>query len=584
MRRTFATPIALSIGVAAFAWLARLASNAANTTNRPRARFVDVAQSSGLNARNVNGGDKTKSYIVESTGSGIAFFDYNNDGYQDIFMVNGSAVQSFAVEDQPTNHLFRNNRNGTFTDVTKEAGLVHSGWGQGVCAGDYDNDGWLDLFVTYYGKNVLYHNNGDGTFSDVTDKAGLATTSAVNYSTGCGFVDYNRDGLLDLFVANYTDLDLNQTPLRGSSSACRWKGVAVFCGPKGLPLSRNHLYRNNGHGTFTDVSQAAGIWAGNRGYAFSVLTADLRNCGWPDIYVACDSTPSLLYRNNRDGTFTEIGLPAGVAYSDAGIAQAGMGLAAGDYDGDGFLDIFKTNFMDDTSNLYRNNSDATFTDVIFRVGGGHNTKFLGWGTGFFDYDNDGWADVFVANGGVYPEVESQYPDEPYRQRKILYHNRRDGTFEDVSLDSGTGILLARSSRGVAFADINNDGSVCIVINNQNDFPTLLRNELPTPHHWIEIKTIGTRSNRAGIGARVKVVSGSHSQIDEVRSGGSYISQNDLRLHFGLGDKTSVDLLELRWPSGITDQIRNLPADSIVTVKEGAGVVERQPISAHLSRE
>jgi enediyne biosynthesis protein E4 len=531
--------------------------------------FVDVAKDSGLTALNYNGGSSRKPYIIESTGSGIGVFDYNNDGYPDIFMVNGTRLERLGSP-LPSDHLFRNNRNGTFTDVTQQAGLERTGWGQGVCVGDYDNDGWLDLFVTYYGGNVLYHNNGDGTFTDVTKKAGL--TLDHNYSTGCAFLDYNRDGFVDLFVASYVQYDLKNAPIPGSSSTCLWKGIPVFCGPRGLPFASNHLYRSNRDGTFTDVSAEAGIGRATRGYGFSVLTADLWNRGWPDIYVACDSSPSLLYRNDRNGTFSEVGVLAGVAYSDAGIPQAGMGVAAGDYDGDGFLDIFKTNFIDDTSDLYHNNGDGTFTNTIFQAGCGMNRKFLGWGVAFFDYDNDGWEDVLIANGHVYPEVEAQYPDEPYRERKLLYHNLGNGRFQDVSRESGPGIMRKRSGRGLAVADFDNDGGLEAVINNQNDPPTLLRNLVRNKNHWIKIRTVGTRSNRAGIGTRAKIRAGGRSQIADVLSGGSYLSQNDLRLHFGLGSSTTVESLELAWPSGTVDRLRNLPADRIITVKEGAGLV------------
>lgn len=540
----------------------------------PSAWFIDTAKSAGLAAPNYNGGSKQKLYIIESTGSGIAVFDYDNDGFPDIFMVNGTKLEG-SVSGLATNHLFRNNRNGTFTDVTRQAGLDRTGWGQGVCVGDYDNDGWLDLFVTYYGENVLYHNNGNGTFSDVTKEAGLVSGGS-DYSTGCAFVDYDRNGLLDLFIANYVHFELKDAPLPGTSPTCQWKGVPVFCGPKGLPFSSNHLYRNNGDGTFTNVSIDAGIRKGSRGYGFSVLAADLRNCGWPDIYVACDSSPSLLYRNNQNGTFTEVGLLAGVAYSDAGIPQAGMGVAAGDYDGDGFLDIFKTNFMDDTSDLYHNNGDGTFTNMIFQAGCGLNTKFLGWGVAFFDYDNDGWEDVLVVNGHVYPEVESRYPDEPYLERKILYKNLANGKFKDVSLESGPGITLRRSSRGLAVGDFDNDGYLEAVINNQNASPTLLKNVVQNNNHWIEIKTVGTKSNRAGIGTRAKISAGGRNQIAEVISGGSYLSQSDLRLHFGIGHNTDVQTLELIWPSGVVDRLRNIPADRVVTVKEGEGLMESSP--------
>ena len=537
-------------------------------------RFKDIAPQAGLTALNLNGGDKEKRTILESTGSGVAVLDYDNDGWLDIFMVNGARAGNLAGP-PPSNHLFRNNANGTFSDVTEKAGLTRTGWGQGVCAGDYDNNGFEDLFLTYYGSNVLYRNTGKGTFEDVTHQAGLET-SGRNWSTGCAFVDYDRDGWLDLFVANYVDFDLGHAPPPGSNQFCFWKDVPVFCGPRGLPPQSNHLYHNNHDGTFTEVSRQAGIWVPAEHYGFSVLTADFQNRGLMDIYVACDSTASLLYRNKGNGTFEEVGVKAGVAYNESGIAQAGMGVAAGDYDGDGLLDILKTNFSDDVPNLYHNNGDGSFSDRVFDAKMGYNVKYLGWGCGFIDFDDDGWDDVFIANGHVYPELETHGLDTPYRERCLLYRNLGDGAFEDISRTAGPGLDLVRSGRGVAFGDFDNDGAVDVVVNNQNDPLTLLYNESPKRNNSLLIRTLGTKSNRDGIGARVTVQVGRKRQIEEVRSGGSYLSQNDLRLHFGLGSAARAERVEVRWPSGTVDVIKNLDADRIIYIEEGRGMVRSLP--------
>ena len=535
--------------------------------------FKDVAPQAGLRSVCVFGGDKVKKWILETTGCGIAFFDYDNDGWLDIFQVNGTTLEGGAGA-PPTNHLYKNNRDGTFTNVTAAAGLTRTGWGQGVCVGDYNNDGREDLFVTYWGQNVLYRNNGDGTFTDVTREAGLLQTGRLpRWNTGCCFVDYNRDGLLDLFVANYVDLDLAATPAAGSGPFCQWKGIPVLCGPRGLPAGVNLLYRNNGNGTFTDVSASSGV-SGPRGhYGFTALTGDFDNDGWPDIYVACDSTPSLLFHNNHDGTFTEIGVKSGCAFNDDGKEQAGMGAAAGDYNCDGMLDIFKTNFSDDTATLYRNEGDGTFQDATFESGLGKNTQYLGWGCGFVDIDNDGWLDIFQANGHVYPELERSGSDVLFREKKLLYRNLRDGKFEDISGRAGSDISAVHSSRGVAFGDFDNDGDVDIVINNMNDPPVLLRNDGGNRNRWLQIKALGTRSNRSGIGAKVAVKAGEHTQVQEVRSGGSYLSQSDLTLHFGLGSAVQADLIEIRWPSGMLDRLTNVSTNQLIRVKEGEGVIK-----------
>jgi enediyne biosynthesis protein E4 len=542
--------------------------------------LTNVAQQAGLNAVCVFGDEYVKRWIIETTGCGIAFFDYDHDGWLDIFQVNGSKLEGFPKGQEPTNHLYHNNRDGTFTDVTRKAGLARTGWGQGVCIGDYDNDGFDDLFVTYWGQNALYHNNGDGTFTEVTEKAGLVQHGPrPRWNTGCCFVDYDKDGRLDLFIANYVDLDLNQTPAAGKGQYCWWKGIPVMCGPRGLPGGKNLLYHNNGDGTFTEVTEKAGILKTSGTYAFTALTGDYDNDGWPDIYVACDSTPAILYKNNHDGTFTDVGVVSGCAYNEDGQEQAGMGTTAGDYNCDGWLDIFKTNFSDDTSTLYRNNRDGTFTDVTFAAGMGLNTKYLGWGCGFVDIDNDGWQDIFQACGHVYPELEKAGLDIPFKEPKILYRNLRDGRFEDVSARAGPGVVLASSARGVAFGDYDNDGDMDIVINNMNQTPILLRNDGGEKKRWLKVKVLGTQSNRTGLGARVRVVAGGHAQMDEVRSGGSYISQNDLRLHFGMGAVEQADLVEVRWPSGRVDTLKNVATNQLLWIKEGAGLLKAEKLGS-----
>ncbi len=538
--------------------------------------FVDVARESGLNTQTIFGGEHKNKYLLETTGCGVAFYDYDNDGWLDIFLVNGSRLEGFPAGSEPTSHLFKNNRDGTFTDVTEKAGLVHHGWGQGVCVGDYDNDGFDDLFVTYFGKNVLYHNNGNGTFTDVTDKAGVGGNGK-RWNSGCAFVDYDRDGKLDLFVANYIDLDLATAPVP-ESGPCLYKGVMVACGPPGLKGGKNILFHNNGDGTFTDISEASGITSANGTFGLGVLTADFDNDGWPDIYVANDSAPSALYQNKKNGKFTDIAIDAGCALSPDGKPQAGMGISAGDYDLDGNLDIVKTNFAGDTPSLYHNLGDANFEDRTFTAGLGAHTQYLGWGCGFFDMDNDGWLDILICNGHVYPEVEQLKTEAGYAQRKLLYRNLRNGRFEDISLQAGPGISAPSAARGCAFGDFDNDGDIDVVVNTVNGPAQLLRCDSTSGNNWIKIKTIGTKSNRSGIGARLTCVtnvpgqSKPHRQIDEVRSGGSYISQNDLRVHFGLGKAEKVQVLELRWPSGQVDTIKDIAANQCIYVKEGEGVV------------
>jgi hypothetical protein len=529
-------------------------------------KFVNVAGRAGLTAKTIYGDERKNKYLLETTGSGAAFFDYDNDGWQDIFLVNGARLDPIRGE-QPTNRLYRNKGDGTFQDVTEKAGLRRTGWGQGVCVGDYDNDGNEDLFISAYGKNALYRNQGNGAFAEVAERAGVAN-NRTRWGSGCAFLDYDRDGRLDLFVASYIDLDLKTAPLP-ETGPCLYKGLTVACGPPGLAGGVNSLYRNNGDGTFTDVSVKAGVTKTNGTYGLGVLVADFDDDGWPDVYVANDSAPAALYHNNRDGTFTDVGVEAGCALSVDGKPQAGMGATAGDYDRDGRLDIFKTNFAGDTSTLYHNAGKGVFDDVTFRAGLGLNTRWLGWGCGFVDVDNDGWPDIFLVNGHVYPEVERLTTEAGYAQRKVLYRNLGNGRFEDISERVGGAVTEPTPSRGCAFGDFDNDGDIDILINPVNAYPELLRADSNTKNNWITVKLVGVKSNRDGIGARVRCVTADGSQIDEVRSGGSYYSQNDLRVHFGVGKNQKVKAIEIRWPSGQTDALGDVSVNRIVTVKEGA---------------
>ncbi len=544
-------------------------------THAAPAWFEDVASRAGLLALDVNGSPEAKHYILESTGSGVAILDYNNDGWPDIFLVNGNYLHPVKEGGSlPTSHLFRNNHDGTFTDVTKQAGLAQVGWGQGVCVGDYDNDGYDDLYVTGYGKNRLYHNQGNGTFAEVAEQAGVAGTGK-EWGTGCAFVDYDRDGKLDLVVSNYVHFDLATVPPPGSAPSCMWKGVPVMCGPRGLQYAPNVLYHNLGGGKFADVSGPSGFQKTPGHYCFSVTTLDYDEDGWPDIFVACDSTPSILYRNNHDGTFTDKAADSGVAFNEDGREQAGMGSTSADYDGDGHLDLFKTNFSDDTSTLYRNNADGTFTDNTFSAGLGINTQVLGWGTMFLDVDNDGWPDILQVDGHVYPEVDSGHLGSAFREPRLLYRNLANGKFADISRESGPGITQPRAARGLAIGDLWNDGRMEAVINNISDQPMLLVNLAANQNHWLGIRLVGTTSNRDAIGARITVQGQSRSWVQEVRSGSSYDSSSDLRLHFGLGRETSLKAVAVRWPRGEEELFAVSGVDRFVTLREGAG----HPLSA-----
>jgi hypothetical protein len=534
----------------------------------PPFSFTNVAERAGLTALTVFGGKEQNRYLLETTGCGAAFFDYDNDGWLDAFLVNGTTLEGFPKGQEPTNHLYRNRGDGTFEDVTARSGLTASGWGQGVCTGDYDNDGFEDLYVTYYGQSRLYRNRGDGTFEDVTARAGL-TETRLRWGTGCAFVDYDRDAKLDLFVANYIDLDLNTAPVP-ESGLCRYRGIPVACGPPGLPGGKNALYRNRGDGAFEDVSERAAITKTKGTYGLGVSTLDFDDDGWTDIYVANDSSPCTLYRNKGDASFEDVAIAAACAFSMDGKNQAGMGVAVGDYDRNGTLDIFKTNFAGDTSTLYANSGKGYCEDHTFASGAGVNTRWLGWGAGFIDLDNDGWLDLFLANGHVYPEAWQIPGEASYRQRKVVYWNRAGVKLEDVTERLGAPVTTPEAARGAAFGDFDNDGAVDALVNNVNDTPDLYRLEPRAGHHWITLKLVGTRSNRSAIGARVRGVIPGAVLEDEVRGGGSYISQNDLRIHLGLGRATRLESVLVRWPSGLVERWSDVAADQVLTLTEGTG--------------
>jgi len=535
------------------------------------AHFTDIAKEAGLREPIVYGGLDVKNYIVEVVGAGVAFIDYDNDGWMDLLVLNGTKIEG----DPPgaTNRLYKNNRDGTFTDVTAKAGLTRAGWASGVTVADYDNDGFDDIFITYYGHNVLYRNNGNGTFSDVTKKAGLWQPE-VRYGSGCTWVDYDRDGHLDLFVANYLSTTLDKLPKPGTNPDCTWKGVAVNCGPRGLPTGFVQLFHNNGDGTFTEVSKQSGVASSSGSYPMTCVAADYDNDGWPDIYVACDSTPSWLFRNQHDGTFREEALERGIALSEDGMEQAGMGVGVGDFDLDGNLDIFKTNFSDDTNVLYHNDGKGNFDDLTIRAGLGVETRYVGWGAGIVDLDNDGLPDLFVVTGTVYPEVEKKLPTYPFRTPRLLFRNLGDGRFEELIEEAGPGMSDVHSSRGCAFGDFDNDGDIDALVWNMNEPPSLLRNDLSGNGHWLKVQLVGVRSNRSAIGARVTARYGNRLQAQELTAQSSFYSVNDRRLHFGLGAETIVQLA-IRWPNGTIETISNVAANQLVVVRESSGVIRQQ---------
>ena len=576
-------------------------------------QFVDVAKDAGLNVETIFGGEHRNKYLLETTGCGVAFYDYDQDDWLDIFLVNGWRLEGFAKGKEPYCHLFKNNRDGTFTDVTMGSGLEHkTGWGQACCVGDYNNDGWNDLFVSYYGQNALYRNNGNGKFTDVTKEAGLEQ-DRLRWNSGCAFLDYDKDGHLDLFVGNYIDLDLKTTPTPDEAN-CTYKGIIVACGPPGLDGGKNFLYHNKGNGTFEDVSKKAGMWGTLGTYALSCAAVDLDGDGWPDIYVANDSTSATLYVNQKDGTFKDQAIEAGVAYSPDGKPQAGMGVSVGDYNRDGLPDLVKTNFAGDTDSLYMNLGDGSFDDRTYQAGLGVNTRLLGWGISFMDIDNDGWLDILVANGHVYPEVDGTQVDAAYAERKYLYRNLRNGQFEDASLKGGVGITADAKARGFAVGDYDNDGDMDAVVNCVNAVPQLLRCDSTLGRSWIKIRLVGVKSNKTGIGAKIKVVAQTGSpvfhptdkdpsagapvlnakpdaagtgaaltQIEEVRSANGYYSSSDLRYHFGLNDAKKVDLVEIRWPSGAVDTLKDLDVNRLYVVEEGGKVLKNEALVAARKR-
>jgi hypothetical protein len=530
------------------------------------AHFVDIAQEAGLRAPVIYGGADRKDYILETIGCGCAFIDYDNDGWIDIFMLNGTRVDG--APEGTTNRLYKNNRDGTFSDVTERAGLVRTGWASGVTVGDYNNDGHEDLFVTYWGQNVLYRNNGDGTFTDVTREAGLLD-AGTRWGAGCTFLDYNLDGHLDLFVSNYLGFSFDHAMKPGQNANCNWKGVAVNCGPRGLPPGVHALYRNNGNATFTDVSGPSGIAAARGTYGMSVVAADFDNDGWPDIYVACDSTPSLLFMNNRNGTFREEALVRGVALSEDGLEQAGMGAAVGDFNLDGQLDLFKTHFADDTNVLYRGDGKGNFIDVTRAARIGVETRYVGWGVGIVDLDNDGLPDIFMVTGNVYPEIERQLPAYPLKTPRLVFRNLGNGRYEELIEEAGPAIAATHTSRGCAFGDFDNDGDIDILIVNLNEPPSLLRNDLKGARHWLKVKLVGTSCNRSAIGARVIARYGGAQQAQEVLGQSGFYSADDRRLHFGLATATQANL-EIRWPGGPVQTLKGVKADQVLVVTQPTG--------------
>ncbi len=554
-------------------------SGVATTSVQPRPRgkpsgqpfhahFVNVAREAGLRAPVIYGGIDRKDYILETMGCGAAFLDYDNDGWLDIVVLTGRRLEHTPRE--AVIRLYRNNRDGTFVDVTDKSGLGRSVWACGITIGDYDNDGYDDIFITCWGQNILFHNKGDGTFEDVTEKAGLLH-EGIRYGTGCTWIDYDRDGKLDLFVSHYLVFDFAHVQPRGKDPACNWKGIGVNCGPGGLPKEGPRLYHNNGNGTFVDVTAKAGLSSVKPGYGLTAVAADLDGDGWQDLYLACDSTQSAFYRNNHDGTFSEQGLERGVALNEDGQEQAGMGLGIGDFNNDGYLDILKTHFADDAPALYQNNGKGFFRDVAARSGLGVETRFVSWGAGIVDLDNDGSPDLFFSTGMIFPEVEHELPAYPNKTPSVVFRNLGNGKFEEMFKEAGPGIAESHCSRGVAFGDFDNDGDLDILIVNLNEPPSLLRNDVTGNHHWLKVLLDGTESNRSAIGAQVIASYEGRRQIQTVLAQSSYLSVNDRRLHFGLGQAASADL-EIRWPNGRLEQITKVMADQLVVIKEGSGVI------------
>ncbi len=532
----------------------------------PTFRFSDITAGSGIKFQHTISPEKK--YLIESMAGGVLLLDYDRDGWLDIYFTNSPTVDSALLGTKAKSALYRNNHDGTFTDVTDQAGVGYPCWAIGGAVGDYNNDGWPDILVTCEEGLVLYRNNGDGTFTDVTKQAHLTDK---RWSTGAAFADYDGDGFVDLMVSRYVEFDLNHLPQFGVGATCRFRGIPVQCGPRGMKGLGDSLYRNNGDGTFTDVSKAAGVDDARGYYGLGVIWSDLNDDGRPDLFVANDSTPNYLYRNDGNGRFTDVSYISGTAVSLDGGEMAGMGVAVCDFNHTGRFSIHVTNFEDQSNSLYRNDGNMTFAEVSYAAGIGPVTvPYLGWGTGCVDFDNDGWADLFVVNGHVYPQVDSLVAGAKYRQRKLVFQNQRDGTFADISDSVGPTVTIPQPSRGAAFGDLDNDGRIDVVVENIDGSPLVLHNDSDSSNHWISLQLEGTHGNRLAVGAKVRVVAGELSQVDEVRSGGSYLSQNDLRLHFGLGSADKVDRVEIRWPFGVTQTVQNLAADHFYVVKEGEG--------------
>jgi len=534
------------------------------------AQFTDVAAAAGLTFPTIYGEADHKDYILETVGCGCAFIDYDNDGWMDIFVLTGTRTHH--SDPANSNRLYHNNRDGTFTDITRQAGLLSNGWASGVCIGDYNNDGFEDIFIAQWGENKLYRNNGNGTFTDVTREAGLLHHGDARWGAGCTFAEFSRNGHLDLLVSNYVGFDFKQAPRPGVDTNCNFKGVPVNCGPRGLPYGQHSLYRNNGNGTFTDVSEPSGLSAVKETYGLSVVAADFDDDGWPDIYIACDSTPSVMLMNNHDGTFREEALKRGVALSEDGLEQAGMGVGVGDLFGNNRLDIFKTHFADDTNVLYRNLGNGNFDDATSSAGLGVETRFIGWGAAVADFQNNGTNDILFVTGNVYPEIAAKLPTYPLKTPRVLFRNLGKGKFEELIPEAGSGISAAHCSRGLALGDFDNDGDLDALIVNLNEPPSLLRNDLRGSGNWLKVKLVGRTSNRSAIGARVTVQAGGRAMMQELLSQSSFFSVSDPRLHFGLAKATTANIT-VRWPNGKTYQYSKVPANHIVRIDQTAGVTQ-----------
>lgn len=566
MRRFLAI---LSIAAGTCVWQIAYTRNAPDESFE---RFVDIIDQSGIKFEHYS--DPDKRYVPESMAGGVALFDFDNDGCLDIYFTNSPTVNA---KDPAVARgaLYKGNCNGTFTDVTAKSGLGDDGWAMGAIAGDYDGDGYQDLYITCLGSNHLYHNNHDGTFADVTQKSG---TDDRRWSTGAAWGDFDRDGWLDLFVDNYVDFKLEDLPQFGKGKFCQFRGVPVQCGPRGLPGAGDSLFRNKGDGTFENVTQKSGAADPDGRYGLTAIWTDVDEDGWPDLYVANDAGPNFLYHNQKNGAFVDKGFLAGVAVGEDGNEQGSMGIALGDYLHTGRLAFFVTNFSDEYDVLYRHDKPLLYTDVTFASGIGKAMgPWVSWGTAFFDYDNDGWPDLLVVNGHVYPQVDAVAGgSSKYRQRLLLFHNNGNGTFSEVAAQSAQTLMIPRPSRGVGFGDFDNDGNIDVVVENLDGKPTILRNMSGNRNNWTTIQLVGNKPNIFAIGARVKVVSGDLTQCDEIHTGGSYISSSDLRVHVGLAKRTRVDLIEVRWPDGSVESVKDQPANHFIVIEQGKGATKATP--------